>query len=222
MSSEDQEKEVSSSESSESTDSKEEKSAESTTSTESSESSEEIKETNDTPTQLTTEEKLQPTTSTQKSLQEDDTKNQKKQNPTSTQEDPAYKYIYNVFVTRLPKEITHDTFLEFFKEYNPTSCRLPLDASHQSKGFGFLEFATEADKNRMLANKDRMKKFRGHKILIQESETKKLFINKKCFICGEVHDSANCPHKNDQNFSKQDRPCFKCGWPGHISKDCPY
>ena len=41
---------------------------------------------------------------------------------------------------------------------------------------------------------------------------------RKCINCGEAHDTRECPKPQ---LSREQRPCWKCGKPGHIGAQCP-
>jgi len=49
----------------------------------------------------------------------------------------------NLFVTKLPREVTDTDLMQIFATYNPVSAKVMLDASSgKSKGFGFVLFPT--------------------------------------------------------------------------------
>ncbi|CAD2218062.1 RNA recognition motif. (a.k.a. RRM, RBD, or RNP domain), putative [Angomonas deanei] len=54
--------------------------------------------------------------------------------------------LQNLFIAKLPRNLTDDDLLKLFEDYKPSSAKIMLDAATgKSKGFGFVLFPSEED-----------------------------------------------------------------------------
>jgi len=61
-----------------------------------------------------------------------------------------------VFVANLPFNVKDDELLQFFKDNNPKSAHVVVTRNGRSRGYGFIDFATEADQQNAINSKNNL------------------------------------------------------------------
>lgn len=76
------------------------------------------------------------------------------------------KEKFNIFVKKIPKEVTHKEFHEYYAKFgNIVSLRLAEDDEGESMGYGFVMYETEEEANKAIKETDGVE-FHGKKLFV--------------------------------------------------------
>jgi|EP01033_Poteriospumella_lacustris_P015170 hypothetical protein len=161
-----------------------------------------------------------------------------------SQADPAAPAIKTIFLSGLPFDITKDKLLKAIESISDSVCNLSLrnitllcfqDNPNRCRGIGYINCEHDDDFQRCLqlqgmtigkmtisAQESKLPAKQPHHQAVAgmgpnggkgpSAHAKKAKGPPRCYRCGQMHDPATCSNE---------RICYKCRQPGHLSSQCP-